>query len=60
MIFELSSDPYIRHSQRLIVQGQSAALPVEPEAERSNVFYGLDEARTRKWMLEQLCRRGRL
>jgi hypothetical protein len=45
--FEPPPDWYIRHCERLVLSGQSAALPIEPEPEPSNVR-SIEAARTRR------------
>jgi hypothetical protein len=54
------SDAYLRHVQRLLLQGKPATLPFPPEDEpESKVVVSLAAARTRK-CIAALRRRGEL
>jgi hypothetical protein len=56
-IFDLPpDDPYLRRCQRMALQGLDPSLPIEPEAEPSNVF-DIRAARTMRAVAQ--LRRGR-
>ena len=57
MIFDAPpGDPYLRYCQRVLLRGESVALPIDPETEPSNV-HSLALARTRK-CIEIMRKRG--
>jgi hypothetical protein len=59
MSIEPAPDWYLRRCQLMIAQGLDPSLPIEPEAEPSNVS-DIRAARTQRAIREMIRRRGEL